>query len=464
MASNGLLGIYHRLPPWAKSIAATARGWKLKRERYGPETERLVAEALSRDSWSAEQWADWRARRLKEVLKRAKAAVPYYKQVWSHRAGNPDILTDWPILEKEPLRANPRDFVAEDCDPRRMVEDHTSGTSGTPLRIWMSRDCARRWYAIYEARCRRWHGVSNQDRWVNIGGQLVVPLSRREPPFWVHNAALRQLYMSSYHLAPDLVPFYLEKLSQFQPSFLLGYTSSLHALAQGILDSGRTNIRPKVVVTNAEPIDARQRREISQAFGCPVRETYGMAELGAAAGECSSGSLHVWPDVGILEVLDDQGQPVKPGETGELVVTGLLNDDMPLVRYRVGDRGALAEETTLCDCGRPLPRIARLEGRSDDILYSSDGRKVGRLDPVFKADFPIREAQIIQETLDRVRVRLVPAEGFDETCERSIEERLRERLGSMTFVFERVSQVPREPNGKFRAVLCRISPKDSDSP
>ena len=460
--ADRLRNLYRRLPPWAQTLAATAHGLRLRRTRYGADLERQVAETLQRDQWSEADWRSWRDERLRAILARAAARVPRYREFWSDpalsRGRDPSRLEDWPLLEKAPLRADPCAYVADDRDPARMVEDHTSGTSGTPLRIWMSRECARRWYAIYEARCRRWHGVSWRDRWVNIGGQLVAPVERRQPPFWTRNLALNQLYMSSYHLAPDLIPHYLDKLARFRPAFLLGYTSSLHALAQGMLSAGRSDVRPKVVITNAEPLDARQRKEMAEAFGCPVRETYGMAELGAAAGDCPSGGLHLWPDVGILEVLDDQGRPVPPGTVGELVVTGLLNDDMPLIRYRVGDRGALlGDDAPPCPCGRKLPRLLGLEGRSDDLLWTADGRRVGRLDPVFKADYPILEAQIVQDSLDCVRVVVVPAPGFDDSAERAIAQKLQERLGPMKIEFQRVDQVPRERNGKFRAVVCRVA-------
>src|SRR5206468_239017 len=142
------------------------------------------------------------------------------------------------------------------------------------------------------------------------------------------------------------------------------------------------------------------------AFGCQLCETYGMAEIVAAASECPSGGLHLWPEVGCLEVVKE-GQSVRC-EAGDFICTGLLNSDMPLIRYRVGDRGILGNSKEFCPCGRTLPKLASVEGRSDDALYTSDGRRVGRLDPVFKMRLPLHEAQIIQETLNRVRVRYVP--------------------------------------------------------
>src|SRR5690606_35944237 len=145
-----------------------------------------------------------------------------------------------------------------------------------------------------------------------------------------------------------------------------------------------------------------------------------------------------------------------------IVATGLFNADMPLVRYRLGDRGALSAAGNGCPCGRTLPVLVGLEGRSDDMFYTRDGRRIGRLDPVFKAQLPIREAQIIQEALDRIRVRYVPADGFSEADARSIVERLQQRMGDVEVILEATDAIPRGPNGKFRAVICQLSPEERE--
>ena len=459
-----LLKLYHRMPPPVRSLAATLRGAYLWRWRYTAETDRLVAEALERDHWTPDQWHAYREERLAYVLHRAATQVPYYREQWEQRRRRGDraawdMLQNWPILEKETLRANPRAFVADDCNISKMFHDHTSGTSGKPLDIYLKPETVRRWYALVEARSRQWYGVSRHDRWAILGGQLVAPIEQQKPPFWVWNAAMHQLYMSSYHLAPPLIPHYLDALQRYRIAYVWGYTSALHALAEEALHQGRDDVTLKVAITNAEPVEDYQREAISRAFHCPTRETYGMAEVVMAAGECEAGGLHLWPEVGWQEVVEGD-QPLPPGTTGDLVSTGLLNADMPLVRYRIGDRGALAPPEDTCTCGRSLPLVSHIEGRVDDVLYTADGRRVGRLDPVFKAELPIREAQIVQEALDRVRVRYVPAPGFTDADAQSIADRLRERMGPITVEFEALDAVPRTSSGKFRAVVCKLPPEE----
>jgi phenylacetate-CoA ligase len=462
------LAVYHRLPSPVQSLAATCRGSWLRRWRYGPETESLMAEAQARESWSVARWTGWREERLAQLLDRAATRVPYYREHWAERRRRGDRrpwdrLEHWPILDKESLRATPARFVADDCNIARMFHDHTSGTSGKSLDVWLSRDTVRGWYALFELRCRVWHGVAGHDRWAILGGQLVVPVLRRKPPFWVWNAALNQLYCSSYHLAPVFTPRYLDALQTFRISYLCGYPSALYELAEAALRIGRDDIRLRVAITNAEPLFDYQRKAIASAFHCQVRESYGMTEIAAAASECEAGRLHEWPEAGLMEVVDEHGQ-VESGVAGELVATGLLNGDMPLIRYRVGDRIARGAGATNCPCGRRLPIVKTVEGRSDDTLYTRDGRRIGRLDPIFKRGLAITEAQIVQEALDRITVRYVPLPEFDAAAGRRLESAIRARLGDVQVVLEPLTVIPRGVNGKFRAVVCMIPAADRPSP
>ena len=459
--SDYLLRLYHMMPGPFRSAVATVHGYRLRRWRYGPELERLVEEALERETWTQARWKAWQEERLAYILHRAATHVPYYREQWMARRRRGDRsswenLENWPILDKEPLRSDPHAFLADDCDPRSMYQEYTSGTTGKPLRLWWSRDTVRNWYALFEARWRRWYGVSLADRWAIIGGRLVAPVSQRRPPFWVWNAAMNQLYMSAYHISPSLAPHYLDALARYRVRYLWGYTSSLHALALEALRGGRSDLKMRVVITNAEPVSERQKQVIERAFQCPVRETYGMGEAVAAASECGVGRLHLWPEAGLVEVLD-HGEPAAPGAPGDMICTGLFNADMPLIRYRVGDRGAL-QEPAACGCGRGLPLLAYVEGRSDDVLYTADGRRVFWLEPVF-AEMPVYEAQIIQEALDHVRVRYVPAPGFTAEDARTIVRRLQDRMGAVAVTMEEVAEIPRGPNGKFRAVVCELPPE-----
>lgn len=459
--NDRLLSLYHSLPPWLRSLAASLRGYHLRRWRYGADSERLAQEALERESWSAEKWERWREDRLAFILHRAATQVPFYREEWAKRRRSGDrasweYLENWPLLAKESVRRNPRAFLAEDCDWRRMFHERTSGTTGKPLDLWWSRETARAWYALFEARARRWHGVSRFEPWAILGGQAVVPAHARRPPFWVWNAPMNQLYLSANHISGANASSYLRAMERYGVTHLVAYSSSAALLAREITKQGLQAKGIKTVITNAEPLLESQREEMRQGFGCEARETYGLAEIAAAASECAEGGLHLWPEAGWIETLsDDEDVPAPAGAAGRLICAGLLNADMPLIRYVSGDRLRQADKNASCPCGRQLPLIAGLEGRANDMLIARDGRSVYWLNPVFYG-LPVSEAQIVQKSLDQIYVRYVPAAGFAPATEKTIADRLRARMGEVEVKLEQAQEIPRSHNGKFQAVVCEI--------
>lgn len=459
--SDTLLRIYHRLPHPLRSVAASVRGYHLSRWRYGRETERLVEEALGREQWSPQRWKEWQAERVVRLLHHAATNVPYYSEYWLQRRRRGDgasweRLEHWPVLSKETVRTAPQAFVAQGRDTRRMFEEHTSGTTGTPLRLWYDRETIRHWYALSEARWRRWYGVSSADRWAIIGGQRVVPFGQVRPPFWVWNAGLRQLYMSAQHIRPDFLSHYLNALERYRITYIYGYASALYSLALRALET-QTPLSLRVAITNAEPFYDYQREVIARAFQCPARETYGLSEYVCAMSECERTSLHLWPEAGYVEVLDEENRPVQPGETGRLVCTGLLNDGMPLIRYDVQDMMRQPIANGLCACGRGLPLMGKVLGRLDDAIVTRDGRRLALLDIIFEPSMHVREAQIVQETLETIRVRVVPADGWGSKDEQAIRTALRERMGDVEVIVETVREIERTWAGKLRIMVSKVA-------
>jgi phenylacetate-coenzyme A ligase PaaK-like adenylate-forming protein len=458
------LRLYQSLPYPLRVVAASHRGRRHSRWRYDDRTPLRVSEALERDRWSPEHWSAWQTERLRALLASAATRVPYYRDLWTGESSGSrrwSELSRWPILTKEALRENPAAFVVDGVSLRDLEELHTSGSTGTPLTLWRSRETSRAWYGIWEARCRAWNGLSRTDHWALLGGQLVTRVGQRRPPFWVWNRGLNQLYMSSYHLSPGNVKHYLDAIERHRVRYIVGYASSVYALAAEALSQGLATPELRLILSNAEPLYAHQRQTIAEAFRCPVRDTYGMTEIAVAGSECEHGRMHVWPDVGVIQVLRlDDDQPVEPGEVGRLVCTGLVNDVMPLIRYEVGDLGSVGSLDDVCACGRRLPVFTRLEGRSDDVIVTREGQRIGRLDPVFKSDLMLREAQIVQESIDELVVRLVVAKGFSSRHAQELLNRLRDRVGNMHVRLERVDSIPRAANGKFRAVVSKLSQRE----
>lgn len=460
--NDRLLRAYHCLPYFAQSWCAAYHGARLSRLRYGLDFERALPTFATRETWSSDEWDDYQLKCLNMLLVRAFARVPYYRHlsIAENHVGELRSINELgkvPLLDKDLVRDRPTSFLADDCDPACMYSEHTSGTTGKPLQLWWSPKTHQSWYACFERRARNWAGVERGMPWGMLGGQLVVPAYRIRPPFWVWNPSAQQLYMSSYHLSPRFLDAYLDEIRRRRLEYLYGYASSLDALATHALETGRDDISLRVVISNAEPFLLHQRQRIEKAFGCATRDTYAPAELTIAAFECERGQMHISPDIGIVEVLRDDGSPAPPGEVGELVVTGLLNQDHILIRYRQGDRGALSPPEEQCPCGRRMRILRSIEGRCDDVLTTADGRKVGRMDPVFKEDLRIREAQIAQVSATQIEVRVVAANGFGTQDVNTIVRGVRERLGEMSVKVIVVKCLERTSAGKLRTVVSEMN-------
>lgn len=455
-----MMWIYHKLPSPFRDIGASLQGYYLRSWRYSRDTEQLVSEALDRDTWSLDRWKNWQEERLAYILNRAATKIPYYRQMWEKRRRDGDrvsweYLERWPILAKNIVRENPKAFVANDCDIRKMFVDRTSGTTGTPLQIFLTRQTIQAWYALYEARVRRWNGVSIHENWIILGGQLVIPFKQKKPPFWVHNYPLNQLYFSTHHISRENSNAYLRSIEQFKPSHMIVYPSSASILAD-LFESAQLQVPAmKVVISNAEFLSDTARERLGRVFQCPVRNTYGMAEIAVMATECSNGHLHLWPEAGYTEIVSDQEDyRVDTGQVGRIIATSLLNADMPLIRYETGDRGSL--DASIPDCEKKLPVLKSVEGRLNDLIVTLDGRYIFWLNPVFYG-LPVLEAQIIQERLDYFHIRLVSGNNYSAETGLEIIKRLQQRVGEVKVVLEEVSTIPRLANGKFRAVISNVN-------
>lgn len=457
------------LPYGLRVAAASLKGYQLRHQRYGAGADDRIGEVLERDHWTAEQWKRWQDGKLAGLLDRAATKVPWYREHWRRRrqAGDRsswEMLANWPILEKGEFRGNSHAFIAEDADRRRLVHTVTSGTTGSPTDFWVSGEAQREWYARFDARCRHWHGLTRHQRWAHVGGKVVAPMEARKPPFWVWNQGLSQLYLSSYHLIPGQIRHYAEAMRKHRVEYLLGYSSSIYEIAAGCLAEGIRDLRLRAVISESEQVYEHQRRAVREAFGCELKESYGMVEMAAAASECGHGSMHLWPDAGVLEVVEGNSE-LPAGMTGDFVCTGLLNQDVPLIRFRVGDRGALASSGARCECGRTLPMLREIEGRISDMLITRDGRRLApaNVECIYDDHHPVREAQLVQHSLDRVTLRYVPADGFTPEAEERLRRAIRNHLGPVEVTMEPMLRLPRGANGKLRAVICLMPPEEREA-
>ena len=457
---NRAFALYGACPLWMQTLMISAYGARLRWRRYGPAQRALLSELRNSQWLDAVRIRSVQLKKLQLTVEHAYANVPYYR---SRIGGSPristlDDLQLIPVLTKDAVKSAGRALLS-DRHHAGMLEIHTGGTTGKPMTVFCNRATLQRNYAFF-ARLREWAGIQPRARVATFAGRRVVP-SQSNGPYWRHNLASRTLVFSSYHISPSTVDEYIEALARFRPDLIDSYPSSLAPLAARMLERGSTSVRPRAIITSSETLAPDARAELEAAFGCPVFDHYGSAEMTAFITMCHEGRYHENPEFGIIELLRD-GRPVAAGETGEIVATGFINPVMPLLRYATGDsavRGA-----TGCACGRAFPVIERIEGRMDDIIMTPEGRRIGRLDPIFKSVASLYESRIVQDRIDHVRVEAVVDGELSAKEQGVLLEELQARLGpSMSVDFVRVPAIERTGGGKLRAVVNRVHHASADA-
>jgi phenylacetate-CoA ligase len=450
--------IYARLPTWAQHVAVSAYGLYWNRLRFGGRSSQMIAAYAKRDRWTADQWTMWQREELRSLLVRAVTHVPYYRSTWTARekeAARAGQLHELPLLSKEPLRTNPRQFLSEDIQPLRPLVFHTSGSTGTPIATMWTVDEYRDAMAIREVRSAGWAGVSFRMPRATFSGRMVVPDPESRGPFHRHNAFERQVYLSPFHLRRENAPAYVDALRTHGVRWLTGYAVSYFLLARFILED-KLSVPPlDAVITTSEKVTPHMRAVMEEAYRCRVFEEYSTVENAVFVSECDAGKLHASPDWGIIEILRDDGTPAHPGEEGRVVATCLRRRYQPMIRFELGDAAVWSDGS--CACGRAMPLLREVSGRIEDVVVGPDGRQMVRFHGIFTDQAHVREAQVIQEALDVLRIKVVAIAGFGAADIDDIRSRIRQRLGEVAVLVELVDEIPRTKAGKFQAVISRLT-------
>ena len=456
-AQSRLTAVYRRSPLFVQNLMAAGYGLRERRVRYGGRYREFVRDLKAAEWLSGEELTSLQEARLREMVRFCVTEVPHYRDLFrSLRLGADDIrtpadLAQLPMLSKDEVRADPDRF-----SPRALGEPKitsaTGGTTGTPLRYYVSPSAMQYNYATHEARHRNWAGVRFGERMATILGQVIVPESQRKPPYWRSNRAFNQLYFSAFHMSAATLPIYVDRLVRFRPRFIVAYVSTVHVLAQHLLATGAVGaVRPAAILVSSETLYPWIREEIERAFGCRVFNNYGLGEMTAFMSDCDAGGLHVSPEYGVVEFGES-------GTGGELITTGLFNRAMPLLRYRTGDLGRPSAEP--CQCGRALPLVEELLGRTDDRVVTPEGATVGPapLSIAFQAVPGIRRSQIVQDRIDAIDVLLEVDDTFTEESIDQLLVALRRRLGpTIRIGIDRVDSIPRTAAGKHRLIRSALA-------
>lgn len=412
--------------------------------------------------WPRERIEALRVERLRAFLALAACEVPYYRALFTERGLDPARisrvadLADYPLLTKADIRAHSERLRSVRAGVLKRF--NTGGSSGEPLVFFMgkdriSHDVAAKW------RATRWWNVDIGDRELVVWGS-PVELGAQDRVRTLRDALFRSQLLPAFEMSAANLDRFVARIREYRPAMLFGYPSSLSLIAEHARQRGvkMDDLGVRVAFVTSERLYDHQKASITQVFGCPVANGYGGRDAGFIAHQCPQGAMHISAEDIIVETIGADGRPVAAGERGEIVVTHMATGDFPFIRYRTGDVGVLSEAP--CACGRGLPVLAEIEGRTTDFVIAGDGTVMHGLALIYVVrDLPgIARFKIIQWDLARTTVQLVPGPDYRPELEAIIRSGLQQRLGAEVSIdIERVAEIPAERSGKFRYIVSHAS-------
>lgn len=418
------------------------------------------------EHWTEKQIADYQAHALSKLLLWCGLQVPHYQAHLAGKrinAGNAfEVLSRLPILDKETVRALPGQFLARDARRFRPRAMSTSGTTGTSLTVYWDRGSNVMEFCSIQ-RLWRWAGIRIGQQFLDIRSRVLHDsdryLVKENGIRYIRNRKIGQTDFSSDLINDRNIAIYHDVLLRFNPRLVRGHPQAITDLAELLREHGLDGWRPDAVTTASEALHSFQRRAILQGWRVPILDSYGLMEHNVFIAQCLEGSYHVFPEYGILEILDDDGRPVRKGEEGWIVATGLHSYAQPLLRYNTLDR-AVAGDGRCCACGRTLPTIERLVGRKDDLIYASNGKHYSGFHLVFYDRPGLKMARLVQEDLDSVTVEVVADLEFDKEVRRSLVKDLERKVeDAIRFEIRPVERIERDKQGKFKFVISHLEYK-----
>jgi phenylacetate-coenzyme A ligase PaaK-like adenylate-forming protein len=434
-------------------------------------------------------------RRLRQLMHHARTNSPFYAELY--RGVDPEVakLTDLPIVTKQSMMENfdrfltVRDVTRSDLDrfmsdPARLGQwyqgryavSHTSGSSGLQAYIVQDRRGMELLFAIQTLRGSPFtNSLSGFLSRVFRRTRLAVITIGRG--FYPSAAALAYAPRGARHFInrlwiskTDPIAPVVERLNAFQPEVVLAYANVLETLAREVADDRLKVHRDRglvQIINMSEPLSEGGRQKLEEAFGVQVTDNYAMGECMALTTGCPTArGMHLQADWAILEVVDRENRPVPPGQPGEKVLlTNLYNTVQPFIRYEVQDIVTMSEQS--CPCALPLPRILKVEGRTDEIVWIEDNGQLRSIHPYVLLDlldeYPaVGWYQFVQTERNRFLLRAAPAPGrsFDET---DLHAAIRRGLGDfglahvLTIEVQRDDRVGPDPKtGKLKRIVSQV--------
>lgn len=412
--------------------------------------------------WDAAAIRAYRERQLTSLMRVCYEEVPYYRERMD-RAGlswesirTPEDLRKLPVSGKDDFRAAYPDRVVRPTG-LSTYEACTSGSTGANFRVREDAATAG-FYRSTFLLCLEWAGWTMGEPHLQNGMNLGRSIDRR-----IKDAVLRCHYISAYDISDPVLDHSLRTMEDRRIRHLWGYPGSLYHLAKQARQR-KWNQPLTSVVTWGDMLYPHYRGLIEEAFGCRVTDTYGCGEGFQLAAQCGGGPHYHTHDFDvIIEYVDSAGNPVPAGQAGDVIVTRLYPGPMPLVRYRVGDR-ATPSALAACPCGRQLGLLEGIQGRAADVIVTPAGNRliVHFFTGILEYFTEVDSFQVVQTSLDRIVVRVVPAPGhpYEPALGECIARRLTDHgAHGLRIDVEPVAAIPVSPTGKRRFVISEIAGK-----
>jgi phenylacetate-CoA ligase len=427
--------------------------------RWGIHPGRLTAELRasqydSADSIAAKQWL-----RLRDLLVVAARECPFYRErfarlgIESAAIADPSDLQRLPILTKDDLRAHGPELIREGLRREELFHKRTGGSTGVPVHVYWDA-AAHRFKRALVKRHDDWAGYHLGMRMAALWGDTDKRYPWRERVF--KTLCERTLYLDTLQMDERRLTAFVRQLRAARPTILMGHAHSIYFFTQFIVEKGHDDVGFDGIISTAETLLPSERAAIEARFGNVVFDRYGCEELSLIASECEAhAGLHVAAEGLWVELIDGDGE-----RPARLVVTDLINRAMPLIRYEVGDLAFVASGR--CACGRGLPRLERIVGRTTDILFAPDGRRISGVSilDTFVIHVPgVRQAQLVQEELDHVTLRVVADSNYDQASAARLARTVQEVFGPrMRHTLLLVDSIEPTPRGKFQFTICKLDP------
>lgn len=403
-------------------------------------------------------------RKLANLLEFAGANVPYYRSLLSEcgisagEAITDEELQRLPPLTKRVIRCEKNRMISEDLRGNRLRANATSGSTGEAVRFFTdARSLPFRQASII--RSDSWTGWRIGDRLVRIWGAPIDARKAATLRSRLHHLVTDIRFLSSFVLSETTMDKYIDVIRGFKPKLIVAYAGPLEEFAIHCRDRGVTFPSLRAIVSSAETLWPHQRQTIEDAFGVKIFNRYGSREVAHIGSECEfHDGLHLSVDRLLVEVVDEQGRRCAPGEAGRILVTDLDNYGMPLIRYDIGDRGAMAGDVS-CRCGRGLPMLEKIDGRTLDIVRTPDGRRIGGTfwTLLLKSRPGIRQFQVVQEELGGITVKFVRDPELDPEVLAHFSGRIKEHCGADFRVdYAERESIELTSSGKQRIIISHL--------